>query len=346
MKIRSIAAFWTFWFCLFATQWLFTSVDWFPPGVVYRMPKWTAFNLSMVDEVLERTIHDPRSAKGYLVFIGDSVPHGDGYGRPSESLVAQMQKKVPTANLTSPSLAYPVQTKLLKHVLDHTQAPHILVEINPKWVVQNWTPDKFLSLDADLDAESKRSITKDFLKQSIRLLIRGFLLETPRDKLKYRLSNFTLYGFASGGFKRNSDSLWDSEEQQEVRPEYDIVNPRTEKVNALNLYRAYHAMPWETIDENKELNTLLDVMAHSNGRVTAWLVPLNPSWSRYLGVSEQASENDRKLRGKILRLKIPLASNIKLNPNEDYRDDMHLTVLGAQKVADHLVGTFFPENAK
>lgn len=305
--------------------------SWFPRAHVYRFPKWTPLELGMVDEEIDRT-RARAGGRPYAVLIGDSIPHGDGYGRPSESLAARLSAAIPMANLTSPSLAFEPERALLDHVLRHTDVPVVLVQVNLKWISHEWVPEKFTTLLAEIaDCDAGRNTVRQKAGALRRRLIDVAVLREPRSKLRYRFSNFTLRGFLGSGFSGGAESLWASEFRQEAAPDYKITDVATLPEDQAKTASQYHRLGPGDVDGSPALRALIDEMRTSPGRVVAVLTPLNPAWTHVLAPGLEPNAAQRHLEAKLRSAGIRVIV-AKLD-EADYHDDMHLTAAGARKAA-------------
>jgi hypothetical protein len=333
VRIRAQAAVAAFLFCFFLAQIISMRITWLPNTNVTQFPPWAPLNLDMVREMIAR-VRPRASQNGYAVFLGDSVAHGDGYGKPSETAAALVDREIPSANLTSPSLGFSMEEDLLRYVIEQTDARHVIVEINPKWVVQDWTPEKFENLRYEINATHltpDHQLSKDHLRNDARRLKRFLLLEELRDKVRFRLTNFTLYHFMSEGFHADGQNLWWEVTHHEQQPNYQVPDLSQVSADVYARYLPYHQMTWETVDHCSELNKLLALMSAAPERTVAWLVWMNPKWGETFGTLKKENEIRMALAAKIRGLGVPVLC-VQLDA-KDYQDDMHLTVSGAQKMA-------------
>ncbi len=261
--------------------------------------------------------------KPYVVLIGDSIAHGDGYGRPSETLGAQLDRAIPTANLSSPSLAFKPQREILHHVLSTTDAPLVLVQINLKWVSHEWTPEKFESILEEIGREgnARHFRLKDFL-----------LMREAKLKAHYRLTNFTLREFGANGFQLKADGLWSTELRQESKPDYAVESLDKVTAEHRDSLAPYHRLSPADIARCAELNALIEEMRAAKGRVLALLIPFNADWARSLAPDVTPGDNLLALAAELKAAGVRTVV-VDAGAAGDYRDDMHLTVAGAAKAA-------------
>lgn len=332
-RSRALTALLTFVVAVVATNAAFARMAWFPHAAVHRFPAWTPVNLGLVDEALKRA--RARAEGGpWAVLLGDSIPHADMWGRPSESLGAVIARQLPVANLTSPSLGYAIMVQLLVYSLN-TGAPAVIVPVNIKWVKHEWTPEKFGDLQRDVAALGNP-------RRLPHRLADYATLKAPRAKLRFRVTNLSLRGTVENGLKPELASSWKTEMALEATPNHDLRTPESSDAAMMAEFRKYHGVDWADIDGFAPLNALIAKMAAAPDRVFALVLPMNPRWDAALGTTEIATANKRRLEEKLRAQGIRVIETPLMTP-DDFHDDQHLSVRGAERMGEAIAAAVLAE---